>query len=446
MNVIKKISLSTLLFALTSILMFGQVDEKVAKKSLKEAQKALGQYNLDSKNNSAKLEEGIVAIDKALQNDIIASSAAAWIAKGQIYNAIGNRDMTMPMIDESWESVDYSPGLKSYEAFNKALEFAEKKFEKEDALKGLFESIQHLNNKGIEYYNAKDFENAFINFSPILGIHDILKANDTDSPLDDTEKYKSQVFIHAFTALNSNRIDESEMMYLKLQEMGNPESNVFEGLYQIYSEKGDMEAAEKILFDGVNAYPDDTGLLFAQINHFLKANRTDELLEKLKLAIEKEPNNVSLYATLGNVYDNLHQDAAKSGNQENQAKYFDEAKNYYEKALEIDNKYVAAQYSIGALYYNQAANKTNELNELANDYSKEGAAKYEKLKVEIEEVFDQALPYFKKAEAIDPNDVNTLIALKEIFARKNDFDTSNEFKTRLENVQGGGKNDGSYFQ
>lgn len=446
MNVIKKIGLSTLLFALTSILMFGQVDEKAAKKSLKEAQKALGQYNLDSKNNSDKLEAGIASIDQALQNDVIASSAAAWIAKGQIYNAIGNRDMTMPLIDENWKSVDYSPGLKSYEAFNKALEFAEKKFEKEDALKGLFEAIQHLNNKGIEYYNAKDFENAYTNFSPILGIHEVLEASDTPSPLDDPEKYKSQVFIHAFTALKSNRIDEAESMYLKLQEMGNPEPNVFEGLYEIYSSKNDLEAAEKVLFDGVNAYPDDTGLLFAQINHFLKAGRTDDLLDKLKVAIEKEPNNVSLYATLGNVYDNLHQAAGKSGNTEEEAKYFAEAKNYYEQALEIDDKYVAAQYSIGALYYNQAANMTNELNELANDYSKEGTAKYEKLKVEINDVFDMALPYFKKAEANDPNDVNTLIALKEIFARKNDFDTSNEFKTRLENVQGGGKNDGSYFQ
>ena len=446
MNMIRKFSLTALFVAITSVLMFAQLDEKTAKKSLKAAQKALGQYNLDNRANSAKLEEGIASIDEALTNDVIASTAGAWITKGQIYNAIGNRDMTMPLLDASWQKVDYSPGLIASEAFNKALGLAEKKFEREDALKGLFEAVQHLNNKGIDYYNNKDFENAYTNFQPILAIHDNLQANETPSPLDDPEKLKSQVFIHAFTALKSERTDEAEMMYNKLRDMGNPEPNVYEGLYEIYSKKGDKDAAEQILFDGVQAYPDDTGLLFTQINHFLRENRTDELLDKLKLAIEKEPNNVSLYATLGNVYDNLHQEAGKSGNTEEEAKNFNEAKTYYEKALELDDNYVAAIYSIGALYYNKAANKTNELNELANDYSKEATAKYEALKIEIEGIFDEALPFFKRAEAIDPNDVNTLIALKEIFARKNDFDTSNEFKTRLENVQGGGKNDTSYFQ
>jgi hypothetical protein len=59
--------------------------------------------------------------------------------------------------------------------------------------------------------------------------------------------------------------------------------------------------------------------------------------------------------------------------------------------------------------------------------------------------FDKALPYFKKAESINSNDQNTLIALKEIFAKKNDMKMSGEFKSRLETVQGGGKNAKSYF-
>jgi hypothetical protein len=60
-------------------------------------------------------------------------------------------------------------------------------------------------------------------------------------------------------------------------------------------------------------------------------------------------------------------------------------------------------------------------------------------------LFKTALPYFKIAEKLNPNDTNTLIALKEIFARDNDFEKSGEFKKRLETVQGGGKNESSYF-
>ena len=274
----------------------------------------------------------------------------------------------------------------------------------------------------------------------------MLQKNASPSPLDDAEKLKSQMFIHAYTSLKTDRIDEAEGMYNKMMDMGDAQPNVYEGLYEIYSKREDMEKAENILFEGVKAYPDDTGLLFAQINHFLKQDKTDELIEKLELAIEKESENVSLYATLGNVHERLHNDAVTKGDMELAQGHFDKAIAQYKKATEIDPDYVAAVYSIGALYYNKAANKTNELNELANDYSKEGTAKYEKLKEEVNAIFDESLPYFKKAEQMDPNDLNTLIALKEIFARKNDFDTSNEFKARMEKVQNGEKNDGSFFK
>ena len=111
-----------------------------------------------------------------------------------------------------------------------------------------------------------------------------------------------------------------------------------------------------------------------------------------------------------------------------------------------DPKYVDAYYSVGALYYNRAALLTKQLNTLADDYSKEGLKKYEALKVKILAEFELALPHFQKAESIDANDVNTLIALKEIYARQNKLDISTEFKDRLEKVQAGGKNASSYFK
>jgi len=77
--------------------------------------------------------------------------------------------------------------------------------------------------------------------------------------------------------------------------------------------------------------------------------------------------------------------------------------------------------------------------------TKEGVEKYNVIRKEIIGFFDQSLPYFKKAESIDPNDINTLIALKEIYASKEDTVISEEMKKRLETVSGGGKNPSSYF-
>ena len=106
---------------------------------------------------------------------------------------------------------------------------------------------------------------------------------------------------------------------------------------------------------------------------------------------------------------------------------------------------VSSIYSIGALYYNKAAMETRVLMWLEDDFSSEGLKKYEAKKTQIIEIFDQALPYFQKSESLAPNDINTLIALREIYARKDDIRLSNEFKNRLENVQNGGKNPTSYF-
>ena len=86
------------------------------------------------------------------------------------------------------------------------------------------------------------------------------------------------------------------------------------------------------------------------------------------------------------------------------------------------------------------------MNALADDYSKAGLKKYDALKAKMLAQFDEALPFFKQAETINPGDRNTLIALKEIFARKDDIATSNEFKSRLETLDGGGTIDASFFK
>ena len=77
---------------------------------------------------------------------------------------------------------------------------------------------------------------------------------------------------------------------------------------------------------------------------------------------------------------------------------------------------------------------TSALNEVANDFSSEGTKKYEAIKTEMASLFEEALPYFLKADELNGQDRNTLIALKEIFARKDDFEKSNAYKDRLESL------------
>jgi len=183
---------------------------------------------------------------------------------------------------------------------------------------------------------------------------------------------------------------------------------------------------------GRTKYPDDTGLLFAEINYYLKSGQLEILTDKLKQAIEKEPNNTTVYNTLGNVYDQLYQSEAKAGNEAKSKEYFDLAYDYYTQALAIDEKNYDATYSIGALYYNKAASYTDKINELSEDFSAAGTKKYDAMKAEMDGEFEKAKPYFISAEQLNPQDGNALIALKEIYARSNDFEKVNEYKAKIE--------------
>ncbi|MCB0567182.1 MAG: hypothetical protein KDD01_22680 [Phaeodactylibacter sp.] len=437
-----------LILGLLAVLLITTAYAQDGKKALKEANKAFGAYNIDPTGNKAKLTEAVEQIDLALEDAEIAKDPTAWDTKGKIYNEITNqivaiRQLGIGSMDEL-PKVEH-PAREAAKAFMKAYELAEKKWQTKDALKGFQLAQGNLSNMGIFLYEDQDYDGAFQDFKMVVDLHEKLTKEGEKSALDEKEDYNNQLYITGLAALNAGEPEAASGYFQKLYEMKYDKAAIYEALYKIKADD-DVEAAYKYLEEGRKLFPDDVSLLFAEINHFLRINKLNELIEKLELAIAKEPDNVSLYSTMGNVYDNLYQKEAQGGDAERSKEYFDKALSYYNQAIEKDPTYSDAVYSIGALYYNKAAAMTLELNKLAEDYSKEGLKKYESLKEQIFAEFDKALPHFQKAEALNPNDMNTLIALKEIYARKDDLEKSNEFKERLDKVQAGEKIESSYFK
>jgi tetratricopeptide (TPR) repeat protein len=442
-----------LILGLLAVCLIASVSAQNGSKDYRKATRALGAFNLDPENNKAKLSEAVTEIESALKDSETAAEAKTWQAKGEIYNTIANQIVVATQLGKEDAGAGLpdveEPAKQAAEAFLKAAELAEKRYETKDAMEGLRNAQTNLSNMGIFAFEAQNYEAAFENFKLVLDAHKVLDENKESSALEEEENYLNQLYITGLAALNAEKEADAEAYFQELYKVQYKKPAIYEALYKIQSAKGDSEEnldkAYAYLEEGRKANPDDVSLLFAEINHFLRIGKLDQLIDKLKKAIEKEPDNVSLYSTLGNVYDNLYQKELDAGNEEKSQEYFAEAKKYYEQAMEKDPTYSDAVYSLGALYYNRAAAMTQELNKYADDYSKEGLKKYDELKKSIFSEFDKALPYFKKAESLNPNDANTLIALKEIYARKDDLKMSNEFKERLEKVQGGGSNDAPYF-
>lgn len=413
-------------------------------RAYKKAKRALGAYNLDPGANTDKLKEAWDMIAIALSDVSIQADPEAWITKGQIAIEASNRDITAVMLNPKAQPEYPTAALEGYTAFKEGLNRSVKKYNKKDALKGIYDIIGALNNTAIIGYQTDKLDIAHAGFSNVIEAHEILIREGEKSALDE-KAYQDAMFSAAATC--NPPADKSKCLgYLEKLRSGNyPNAYIYDLLYNGYIDS-DKAKAVKYLEEGRAKYPDEVSLLFTEINHYLREGKLDELVGKLKSAIEKEPENKSLYLTLGNVYDNLFQRAMEAKDTEKASINFDSALNYYQQALNKDANYLDATYSIGALYYNRAAVYTQSLNVLADDYSKEGLKKYDAMKLKVDAEFSNALPYFQKAEQLDPNDLNTLVALKEIYARKNDLTLSNEFKARLEKVQAGQKNESSYFK
>lgn len=412
-------------------LVVGAMQAQDGKKLLKQAKKAIGKYNTDPDKNAAMLSEGLELLEQAFGDPAISGEAKNHIAKAQIFEEMMDSEMKIQLLNPEAPIKNPAAGTNAFDAYAKGLEMSEKKGDIKNALKGIEQIESNLNNIAIAMYNLKDYEAAFKNFNAGVEAYKLLKANGKKSRLDDPAVYKDHVFFTGVNAYLSENNGRAVPFFEELYEAGSDQPLVYEGLYKLNVET-DKSKALTYLTKGRELFPDDTGMLFAEINHYLTEGQMDILIEKLNVAYEKEPDNMSVLVTRGKVYEELYNKANAAKDNAQAKEYFDNALADYNAVLAKDDKNFDATYNIGALYYNQAAGMAGEINELANDYSKEGTAKYNKMKDVMDGIFGQALPFFQQADAINSNDMNTLIALKEIYARQNNFEKSNEYKAKIE--------------
>jgi len=413
------------------------------KKAFRKARQALRAFENDNEKVD-QLNESVDLIMLTAKDSDMKEDPKVWNLMGDIYSSYLELDYKNSLLDENYKPQYLQEANKAYMAYNKAYEVADKSRDKDDALSGMAGLIQSMSNSGITVLQAGDPMGAYNIFRNVMDIHERLLEHEKDSPLNDSEAYNNQLFLTGYAALLGEQYELAKPYYEELEANDYDDPSLYEGLFQIKMQE-DPEAAKRILQTGREKYPDDLTLLYAEINMALQNNEIGSLEEQLKEAIKKDPENVSLYATTGSVYDRLYQEVSIEDPEQADI-YFDSAKVYFERALEKDPDNVDAIYSIGALYYNKAAQGTQELQTLADDLSSEGMKAYDAKKEEVDKIFDEALPYFQKAERVNPNDRNTLIALKEIYARRNKMDISDEFDRRLKRVEEGHQVEGSYFE
>ncbi|TXF91826.1 hypothetical protein FUA23_01170 [Neolewinella aurantiaca] len=434
-------SMLVLFLSVTSVM------AQTAEEALKSAKKAFDSYTLNQ--DATKLTEAVDMINKVMADGSMKSNSKALVEAGDIYSGAVNSYVLARStgLGEVTNLVE-SPAVKAAEAYMMAFKNADPKKGKKDkkaALKGLAALQANLSNEGIYAIKDQDYKASLDAFQTSVMVHEFLGANGGESSLDDT-KVMDEKYYGGLSAILMEDFETAEPLFVSLYEAKYDDASVYDGLYKVYDAKGDKENAFKVLQEGRAAFPDESSLLFTEINYYLAEKQLDVLTAKLDEAIAREPDNISLYATLGQVYEQLYNSNKEEGNTEAADEYFMKAQSKYEEGLTKDPEAARLIYSLGAMIYNRGASMSQQLVELDSDFSKEGQKKYAELKEKVDAEFNKALPYFQKAEMADPSDLNTLIALKEMYARNSEYEISGEFKTRIETIQAGGTVEKSYFK
>lgn len=436
--------------------------------SFEAAEDALKSYNSATTKDAMDLQKAADHIEKALEDPALDNKGEAYLVAGDVYATIIADHLRASVLDPETKMLVPDAAVRSAKAYQMAakeagtmLESAKsmdkkmakkttKKAEKvlEAAVEGLENVQTDIINAGNSALNAQDWQNSFLAYQASIDAHNFLNANDGKSGFQDEANVDSVRYYAVAAGMRAEMYDNVEPILMTLYQNGYGDGTpgIYDDLITLSMKKDDQEMVKKYLDEGRAKFPENTPLLFKEINYYLANDNLSALTDKLELAIQKEPTNPSLYNISGNVYEKLYKTEKEAGNTAKADEYFDKAKQQYEAGLKAIPDNADLIYATGALYYNRAAEMTQELIVLGDDISKEGQKKYDALKQKVDGEFKVALPYFKKAEMSDPGNVNTLLALKEMYARLDDFELSGEFKKRYEAAAAGTPPTESYFK
>jgi len=270
---------------------------------------------------------------------------------------------------------------------------------------GLFFLGDQYYNKGVDLFYNQKYEDALTNFEMTKKINNIFGIKDSNA-----------TFNAALCAVQLKDNKKAKQYFEELVRNNFKQGMVYTQLANIYREDGDTIKSDATIAKGRKAMPNDLNLIIGEINSFLGKGKVKEAQDLLNLAVSKDPNNASLHFAIGANMDEF-------GN-------FEQAEKSYLKAIEIKSDYFDAHYNLGALYVNTAASIMEEANKLPITET----AKYDELKNKADKLLDNALPELEVAEKLNPKDRNTLITLKQLYARKSNSDKIKEYDEKIRNL------------
>jgi tetratricopeptide (TPR) repeat protein len=343
-----------------------------------------------------ELDKAKQAIDEAAQNEKTIADAKTWYYRGNIYLDIANST------NEKYKNLDSDPLGQAYDSYQKALKLDTKNEFKSEIILRMLALGEAYYNQGVINFNNKEYKNAALKFEKAFDVNQSVDRVDT-----------SALYNAAIAASIGKENEMAKNYYKEVMALNYDKPDIYSSLTELYKISGDTAMALKTILEGRAKYPDDFNLLIAETNIYLAKSETSKALNNLEIALQKDTTNPTIYFAVGTNYDQLGQ--------------FEKAESSYKNAIKLKPDYFEANYNLGALYVNRAADVLEKANNLPLDAVKE----YDIQKKKADDLLTKSLPYLEKSHQLEPNDINTMASLKEIYARLNMKEKSEEIDKEL---------------
>ena len=406
----KKIVLALLVAA--PVMVFAQV-----KPSLTKADKVYREGKIDEAKNIIDVTTGSqeYMVDKKGQPS--KEAAKVWYLKGMIYMAM---DTTKQV---KYKNLDPNPFLVAKDAFEKCNAIDGGKsasFIKDatgfplltDQINGVYANSYF--NKAINLYNEKT-EDKDKRLANIKQAFDYSEKTLYFVPKD------TSVLLYAGGAFAPmiGEYDKGIDMLRRYIAHGGKMPDAYIWMANIYSNnKKDNDGAVKVLQEGHEKFPNYKDIVLTELNIYLAEKKYDVASKMVEAELKADPNNKDNYFLFGQLSREL-------GNR-------DKAKESFKKVLEMDPTNFDAAMELANQYWADAKDLKDQMGKLGN--SKADMEKMKTIDTQYVVQLKIYLPYIEACEKLNPNDINVLYSLLNVYTDLDDQPKVTRVKKKLKSL------------
>ena len=353
-----------------------------------------------------KFSEAIKLIDEAMTNPETEKDAKTYYVAGyvQLKQFEAERNKTL-LQQKANDPVMYNSLLSMYNYYNKAYDLdqlpdakgkVKPKYVKKMSA-DLTANYTSFINGGVYYNDAKEYKKAYEFFNTYTELPNNPMMKDIEWAKDTLMKD-----IKYYACLMALNCDDSKLAISTLERFKNDDykgNELYQFLCLEYEKLQDTTKLVTTLKEGAAKYPSEPYFIQNLINILIKQGNLKGAISYLDAAINQDPNNANYYNVKGVILED--QKDIKGALAE------------FEKAEKLDPNNAETYNNIGRIYYNQAVAKDEEVSQIKDN------KKYEIEKAQLRPMFEKAIPFFKKAHELKPEERSYIIVLRSIYYKLN---------------------------